>query len=191
MNITFHDQLAVVTGATGGIGYVCAKTLLESGAKVALVDINQEALDRVAGELSEFGTVQGFALNLAEVDSIAPVVTKIREAMGCLLYTSSSHVSKFFAFRIVKPGDRPILIIFAIQIFTVVSQVALMSILGVFERFGATSQFVPNYIYNYCLNFLMALPAQLFISGPIARALFRRIFRRERKTATPLKVSNT
>lgn len=82
MNITFHDQLAVVTGATGGIGYVCAKTLLESGAKVALVDINQEALDRVAGELSEFGTVQGFALNLAEVDSIAPVVTKIREAMG-------------------------------------------------------------------------------------------------------------
>ena len=103
----------------------------------------------------------------------------------------SSHVSKFFAFRIVKPGDRPILIIFAIQIFTVVSQVALMSILGVFERFGATSQFVPNYIYNYCLNFLMALPAQLFISGPIARALFRRIFRRERKTATPLKVSNT
>lgn len=82
MNITFHDQLAVVTGATGGIGYVCAKTLLESGAKVALVDINQEALDRVARELSEFGTVQGFALNLAEVDSIAPVVTKIREAMG-------------------------------------------------------------------------------------------------------------
>lgn len=82
MNVTFHDQLAVVTGATGGIGYVCAKTLLESGAKVALVDINQDALDRVAGELSQFGTVQGFALNLADVDSIAPVVTKIREAMG-------------------------------------------------------------------------------------------------------------
>lgn len=90
----------------------------------------------------------------------------------------SSRVSKFFAFRIVQPGDRPILIIFAIQTFTVVSQVALMSILGVFERFGVTDQFIPNYIYNYCLNFLMALPAQLLISGPIARALFRSIFRR-------------
>lgn len=90
----------------------------------------------------------------------------------------SSRVSKFFAFRIVQPGDRPILIIFAIQTFTVVSQVALMSILGVFERFGVTDQFIPNYIYNYCLNFLMALPAQLLISGPIARALFRFLFRR-------------
>ena len=98
----------------------------------------------------------------------------------CALFISS-RVSKYFAFRIVKPGDRPILIIFAIQVFTVVSQVALMSILGVFERFGATNQFVPNYIYNYCLNFLMALPAQLFISGPIARAIFRRIFRRGEK----------
>lgn len=90
----------------------------------------------------------------------------------------SSRVSKVFAFRIVQPGDRPIAVIFAIQVFTVVSQVALMSILGVFERFGVTNQFIPNYIYNYCLNFLMALPAQLLISGPIARALFRLLFRR-------------
>lgn len=96
----------------------------------------------------------------------------------CALFISS-RIAKHFAFRIVKPGDRPILIILAIQFFTVVSQVALMSILGVFERFGVSSQFVPNYIYNYCLNFLMALPAQLLISGPIARALFRRIFRRK------------
>lgn len=65
-----------------------------------------------------------------------------------------------------------------IQVFAVVPQVALLSILGVFERFGATNQFIPNYIYNYCLNFLMALPAQLFISGPIARALFRKLLRR-------------
>ncbi|MER8055515.1 hypothetical protein, partial [Acinetobacter pittii] len=32
----------------------------------------------------------------------------------------SSHVAKYFAFRVVKPGDRPIMIIFAIQTFTVV-----------------------------------------------------------------------
>ena len=32
--------------------------------------------------------------------------------------------------------------------------------------------------YNYCLSFLMVLPAQLFISGPIARAIFRKLFRR-------------
>ena len=40
MLVDFTGKIAVVTGATGGIGYVCAKTLLESGAKVALVDVN-------------------------------------------------------------------------------------------------------------------------------------------------------
>lgn len=40
-------------------------------------------------------------------------------------YFISSHVAKYFAFRVVKPGDRPIFIIFTIQIFTVVCQVAL------------------------------------------------------------------
>ena len=94
-------------------------------------------------------------------------------------YFISSHVAKYFAFRVVKPGDRPIVIIFAIQTFTVVSQVALASILGVWHGYGFTSQFLPNYLVTYCRNFIMALPVQLFIAGPAARALFRLMFRRE------------
>ncbi|MDO4339046.1 MAG: DUF2798 domain-containing protein [Eubacteriales bacterium] len=88
----------------------------------------------------------------------------------------SSHVAKYFAFRVVKPGDRQIAIILAIQIFTVVSQVALASILGVYHGYGFTSQFIPNYLVTYCQNFIMAMPVQLFIAGPIARALFRLLF---------------
>lgn len=93
-------------------------------------------------------------------------------------YFISSHVAKYFAFRVVKPGDRPIAIIFAIQIFTVVSQVALASILGVYHGYGFTAQFIPNYLTTYCQNFIMALPVQLFIAGPAARAIFRALFRR-------------
>jgi hypothetical protein len=93
-------------------------------------------------------------------------------------YFISSHVAKHFAFRVVRPTDRPIAIIFAIQTFTVVSQVALASILGVWHRYSFTSQFIPNYLATYCRNFIMALPVQLFLAGPIARALFRLCFRR-------------
>lgn len=93
-------------------------------------------------------------------------------------YFISSHLAKHFAFRVVKPGDRPIFIILAIQIFTVISQVALASILGVWHGYGFTSQFVPNYLSVYCRNFIMALPVQLLLVGPIARALFRLMFRR-------------
>jgi len=88
----------------------------------------------------------------------------------------SSHAAKYFAFRVVKPGDRPIAIIFAIQIFTVVCQVALASILGVYHGYGFTSQFIPNYLVTYCKNFVMALPVQLFIAGPVARWIFRLVF---------------
>lgn len=88
----------------------------------------------------------------------------------------SSHLAKYFAFRVVKPGDRPIAIIFAIQTFTVVCQVALASILGVYHGYGFTSQFISNYLMTYCRNFIMALPVQLFIAGPIARWIFRTIF---------------
>ena len=100
----------------------------------------------------------------------------------------SGHVAKHFAFRVVKPTDRPIAIILAIQTFTVVSQVALASILGVWHGYGFDSQFVPNYLTTYCRNFVMALPVQLFIAGPIARKLFRLMFRRgEEKAAEPQK----
>ena len=90
----------------------------------------------------------------------------------------SSHAAKFCAFHVVKPGDRPIAIILAIQTFTVVFQVLLASILGVWHGAGFTSQFLPNYLMAYCKNFIMALPVQLILVGPLARWIFRSIFRR-------------
>lgn len=96
-----------------------------------------------------------------------------------LAYFVSGHIAKLFAFRIVQPGDRPIFIIFSIQIFTVVSQVAFASVIGVYHGFGFTSNFVPDYLVTYCKNFIMALPIQLFLVGPLARLIFRSIFLRK------------
>ena len=102
-------------------------------------------------------------------------------------YFISSHAAKYFAFRVVTPQDRPIAIILTIQVFTVVCQVALASILGVYHGYGFTDQFIPNYLMTYCRNFIMALPVQLFIAGPIARWIFRTIFRRsESKRASQI-----
>lgn len=95
-----------------------------------------------------------------------------------LAYFVSGHIAKYFAFRIVQPGDRPIFIIFAIQIFTVVAQVAFASIIGVFHGFGFTRNFVPDYLITYCRNFIMALPIQLFLVGPLTRLIFKSIFLR-------------
>ncbi len=95
-----------------------------------------------------------------------------------LAFFVSSRLAKYFAFKVVQPGDRPIFIILMIQTFTVIWQVAFASVLGVGHGYGYTVNFVPHYLMTYVKNFALAFPLQLIIVGPLARFIFRGIFRR-------------
>ncbi len=74
--------------------------------------------------------------------------------------------------KVVHPGDRQIIIILTIQIFTVVSQVALASILGVYHDYRFTNQFIPNYLAAYCKNFVMALQFSYSLRVPLQEVYF-------------------
>lgn len=82
MNVEFNNKLVVITGGAGGIGMVCAKTFLESGAKVALIDLIPKTIESTEKELSQIGNVKGYALDVSKVDEIASTISKIREDMG-------------------------------------------------------------------------------------------------------------
>ena len=47
-----QDRVAVITGAASGIGYATAQRFAQEGATVVIVDLNQEAGERVASELN-------------------------------------------------------------------------------------------------------------------------------------------
>ena len=49
-----RDRVAVITGATGGLGTVAAKTLAAEGARLVLTGTNAERLEHLAGD--EVGT---------------------------------------------------------------------------------------------------------------------------------------
>ena len=49
----FKDKVAIITGGSGGIGSTCAKMLLEKGAKVLLVDLNEDALKQTVDDLGD------------------------------------------------------------------------------------------------------------------------------------------
>jgi len=54
--MTSAGRVALVTGASQGIGRACALKLAQSGATLALAARNQEKLKQLAGELEAIGS---------------------------------------------------------------------------------------------------------------------------------------
>ena len=77
---SIEGKVAVVTGAASGMGEATAKLFADEGAKVAAIDLNAEALNRVVAEIeSEGRPVKGWTLDLADGDAIKRVFTEIAE----------------------------------------------------------------------------------------------------------------
>ena len=97
-----------------------------------------------------------------------------------LAYFVASPIAKKLAFRIVNPKeDNKMFIILAIQTFTVLVMVGLMSIYALFAQHLVNSNIVCNYIILYCKNFIMAYPLQIFLIGPLVRNVFRIMFKKQ------------
>ena len=71
---------ALVTGASGGIGEAIARVLHRQGAAVAISGTRREALEALAGDLSERAHV--LICNLAAKDEVETLVPRAEEAMG-------------------------------------------------------------------------------------------------------------
>ena len=77
------DRIALVTGASQGIGRACALELAKAGAVVALAARNQEKLTAAAEEIrAAGGTAEVFALDVASEESIQSGAKAILEKFG-------------------------------------------------------------------------------------------------------------
>jgi NAD(P)-dependent dehydrogenase (short-subunit alcohol dehydrogenase family) len=74
--MTFANQVAIITGASSGIGWALALELARQGAKVGLVARRGEQLGQLAEEVQKTGGVAGFAV--ADVAEREPTVAAIR-----------------------------------------------------------------------------------------------------------------
>lgn len=76
-------QVALVTGATSGLGRRFARTLAAAGASVVATGRRVERLDEVTAEIAaDGGTAIGVPMDMTDVDSIVAAVDRAEEALG-------------------------------------------------------------------------------------------------------------
>jgi NAD(P)-dependent dehydrogenase (short-subunit alcohol dehydrogenase family) len=80
MTTQFAGQVAVVTGAASGLGLAISRKLALEGGRVALLDLNEGALQRAAGEVGP--NAVSFPIDLTNEEQVASVISKVADEFG-------------------------------------------------------------------------------------------------------------
>ena len=76
-------KIAVVTGAGGVLCSVFSKALAAAGAKVALLDLNLDAAEKVAAEITaEGGEAKAYKVNVLDKESLTACRERVRAELG-------------------------------------------------------------------------------------------------------------
>ena len=83
LNTNLTGKVAVVTGAGGVLCSYFAKVLARAGAKVALLDLNEEAAKQFADEIvAEGGVAKAYACNVLDKDICYNVADQVEKDLG-------------------------------------------------------------------------------------------------------------
>ena len=78
INIDYKDKVVVITGAGGVICGAMARAFAQSGAKVAALDLNEEAVKKLSDELTSEGFIcKGYKANVLDPEMLEEVHKKV------------------------------------------------------------------------------------------------------------------
>ncbi|SFE24100.1 NAD(P)-dependent dehydrogenase, short-chain alcohol dehydrogenase family [Lentibacillus persicus] len=115
-----EGKVAIVTGGAGGIGQKTSETFLKEGAKVVLVDMNEELLNTAKSNLQHLGEVIAIKADVTSEDDVKNYVNETVEKFG--------HINIFFNNAGIEGKVAPIVD----QEIEVVDKVLKVNVHGVF-----------------------------------------------------------
>lgn len=84
MDIGLDGRCALITGGARGIGFATARALAGDGAKIALVDINEEGIMRGAGKLRDDLGAEAVAVrcDISSPEDVASMIATVTETLA-------------------------------------------------------------------------------------------------------------
>jgi 3-oxoacyl-[acyl-carrier protein] reductase len=104
---SLEGRIALVTGASQGIGRACAISLARAGASVAVAARNESKLNEVVSEIAAAGgTAKAFALDIASEDSIKTTAKAVVEHFGAVhILVNNAGITKDTLLLRMKRAD--------------------------------------------------------------------------------------
>ena len=79
---TLDGQVAIITGAAGGIGLETAQRFIDEGAKVALVDVAEDGLKEIEDSLGDKDNYMSIVADVSDEADVKNYVKKTKEKFG-------------------------------------------------------------------------------------------------------------
>ncbi|MBM7656442.1 SDR family NAD(P)-dependent oxidoreductase [Neobacillus cucumis] len=95
--MSFSDKVVLITGAAGGIGIAAAKAFAKEGAKLALVDLSKEALEKAAGSI-EAKEILLLSADVSKEEEVKRYVEETKNAYGKIdVFINNAGINGKFA----------------------------------------------------------------------------------------------